>query len=414
MRDQQDDLPGAARGEDLIAVFKRLDDMTRPKRATRGPTADPPPRDASAEARPAGRVYLSHATEDPRWDSFLAGVPGDNHTQTSLWAQVKATVGWRAVRVLAERNDRIVGGAQILYRHVLGMGALGYIPHGPVLAEGDQAIGAEVMAEIERALRSMRVRVLAVQPPGMTEHWPSYMGSPGYVTTDTQLAPRATSVLDVSRDPDEILSAMATKTRYNVRLSGRRSVVVREGTEDDLDTYYRMLQATASRQGFTPLPERYFKAIWETMAPRGHLRFALAEVDGRAVSGQLAIAFGDTVNNKLSVWSGEAGRDRPNEALQWSTIRWAHDHGYRSYDFEGLDLDAARALLRNEPLPPSLSQSVTSFKLGFGGDVVLKPPVGLLVPNAALRWVFTTLQPSLSRPGAKDIVNRLRVRSNPR
>lgn len=50
--------------------------MTRPKRTTRGPTAYPP-RDVSAEAGPADRVYLSHATEDPRWDSFLAGLPGD-------------------------------------------------------------------------------------------------------------------------------------------------------------------------------------------------------------------------------------------------------------------------------------------------------------------------------------------------
>lgn len=389
--------------------------MYRAERPASAPAGGASSRDVPAHLSRAGRVLLSHAARDPRWDAFLAGQPGDNHTQTSLWAQIKATMGWRTARVLAERDDRIVGGAQILYRRIPVVGALGYIPHGPVLSDSDEALGAAVKAGVARALGSLRIRVLAVQPPGTTEEWPSYLQSSEYVATDSQLAPRATSVLDVSRDPDEILAAMASKTRYNVRLSGRRSVVVREGTRKDLETYYRILQATASRQGFTPLPKRYFHAIWDTLTPGGHLRFALAEVGGRTVSGQLAIAFGETVNNKLSVWSGEAGRDRPNEALQWSTIRWAHDHGYHWYDFEGLDLLGARAILRDEPLPPSLNQSVTSFKLGFGGDVVLKPPVRLLIPNTALRVAFTKAQPGLSRLGAmKDIVDRLRVRSNPR
>jgi len=361
------------------------------------------------------RHIAANAADDQRWDDFLATVPGGNHTQTSLWGRVKATMGWRAVRVVAERHDRVAGGAQILYRRIPAVGAVGYVSRGPVLADDDSALGALLMDEVERTARTLGIRALAVQAPGTTDRWPAYLAARGYVEADTQVAPRATVILDVRPEPDEILAAMTSKTRYNIRLSGRRSVAVREGGVDDLDTYYQLLRATASRQRFTPYPKEYFLAMWRALTPGGHIRLALAEVDGVAVSAQLAIAFGDTVVNKLSVWSGEAGSRRPNEALQWSTIRWAHAGGYGFYDFEGVELAAARALVRGEPLPPSVAQSVTSFKLGFGGDVVLMPAVGVYVSNAGLRWGLTMLSPRVGRAGSvKAIINRARTRAGDR
>jgi lipid II:glycine glycyltransferase (peptidoglycan interpeptide bridge formation enzyme) len=304
-------------------------------------------------------------------------------------------MGWQAVRVVIERQGDVIGGAQILYRRLPAVGAVGYISRGPVLRDADDALGARILDEVEDVTREIGIRHLTVQPTGSTDETPPFFTGRPYLPSDTQVAPRATTLVDVTPEPDEILAAMSSKTRYNIRLSGRRSVAVREGDATDIGVYHRILVATASRQGFEAAPRRYFDAMWDVLAPGGHVRLCLGEIDGTPVSGQLAVAFGDTVVNKLSVWSGEGGRDRPNEALQWATIRWAHAHGFRRYDLEGLELEAAHAVLRGEPLPTSTNQSVTSYKLGFGGEVVVMPSARVWIPNPAARWGYAHAYPRL-------------------
>ena len=71
------------------------------------------------------RTRVSYESDDPAWDAFLAATPGGDHLQTSLWAQVKAPFGWRAARVVVTRDDRIVGGVQLLIRPLPLLGRLG-------------------------------------------------------------------------------------------------------------------------------------------------------------------------------------------------------------------------------------------------------------------------------------------------
>jgi lipid II:glycine glycyltransferase (peptidoglycan interpeptide bridge formation enzyme) len=367
-------------------------------------------RSARTSDAPAGiRITASSATDDAAWDAFLCALPTGHHTQTALWAQVKDALGWHAARVVAERDGQIIGGAQILYRRLPRLGPVGYVSRGPVLATDDPGLGEAVLREVERVARDLRIRYLTVQPPGVGESVPGYLAARGYMPSSTEVAPRATVIVDVTPELDRILAAMAAKTRYNVRLSGRKSVTVREGGFEDLHTYHRLLRATAARRGFTAQPKDYFETMWRVLAPRGHIRLAFAEHDGEVLSGQIAVAFGDTVVNKLSVWSGQAGNRRPNEALQWSTITWAHAHGFRHYDLEGLKLQAAQSLARGERLPATAEQSVTSFKLGFGGEVVLMPGAHVYVPNRALRWAFTRAYPRIADlRTVKSVVKGLR------
>jgi lipid II:glycine glycyltransferase (peptidoglycan interpeptide bridge formation enzyme) len=376
--------------------------------APRSHSRRPPGRHAAT--RTGDDTRISTATEDPAWDAFLAALPSGHHTQTSLWARVKSSLGWQAVRVVVERQGDIIGGAQILYRRLPAVGAVGYVSRGPVLATADDALGARILDEVEHVTRELRIRHLTVQPPGSTDEAPPFFTDRPYLASDTEVAPRATVLLDVTAEPDQILAAMSSKTRYNIRLSGRRSVTVREGGAADIGAYHRILVATASRQGFEAAPRRYFDAMWDVLAPGGHVRLCLGEIDGTPVSGQLAVAFGDTVVNKLSVWSGEGGRDRPNEALQWATIRWAHAHGFHRYDLEGLRLEAAHAVLRGEAPPASTSQSVTSYKLGFGGQVVVMPGACVWIPNRMARRGYAHAYPRLREARAvRAAIKRLRT-----
>jgi glycosyltransferase involved in cell wall biosynthesis/lipid II:glycine glycyltransferase (peptidoglycan interpeptide bridge formation enzyme) len=401
--------------ESTAARYATLVETITPRRDGPGQPLDPPRRLVRSDPRSAvssGYVCrASRAPDDPAWDAFLAAIPGGHHTQTSLWGRVKASLGWDVARVVVEREGRVVGGAQLLHRRVAPSVSVGYVHRGPVLAPEVDAdeVGPLVVSELERIAGHLRVRHLSVQPYGRTEETPLYLRERiGYHETHVEVAPRATVLVDVTRDPETILAAMHRGLRYNVRLSARKEITVREGTSVDLDSYYGMLLATAERQGFSPQPKRYFERMWHVLRPGGHVRLTLAEHDGVPVAGQIAVAFGDTVVNKLGVWSGEEGGRKPNEALHWDTLNWAHGRGYRHYDLEGIKLRIARAACRGE-LEASPG-SVAGFKLRFGGDVVVMPPAHVHVPNRAVRFAYNELYPRIGdTPAARALVKTMRT-----
>ena len=360
----------------------------------------------------AYRLGVSDTLEDSAWDSFLERTPGGHHTQTSLWAQVKASLGWQPLRIVATRSDEIVAGVQLLFRRIPVIGAVGYVSKGPVFAYEDPVLTSLVLDELERTVRASRIQHLTIQPPdgGNPEGWD--IVERRFSQSTTAISPPATVILDVTQDSDTLLAAMSRRTRYNVRLGIRKGVIVREGDESDLGSYYRILETTARRQGFSPFPERYFAEMWRVLEPRGHLNLFIAELDGEAVSAQIVVPFGAMVVNKMSVWSGRQGESRPNEALQWSAIEWSRDAGYAHYDMEGINPEAARALLGGGVLPESLHQSVTSFKLGFGGQVVVFPDACDYIHNPAARWMYTGVYPRIrDRRSVKRLIKGLRTRS---
>jgi len=355
---------------------------------------------------------VSYALDEPAWDAFLESTPGGHHVQTSLWAQVKATLGWEPVRLLVTRDEQIVAGAQILLRRLPLVGTIGFISKGPVVGPADPALAEFVVQAVQRVARDRGIRHLTVQPADNGQELAQRLCSAGFQPGSTSVAPTATLLLDVTKDEDVLLAEMSTKTRYNVRLAARKGIRVREGDAQDLHRYYQILTATGQRQGFSPYPERYFTEMWRVLHPHGYINLLLAEYAGDVVSAQLVIAFRDTVINKLSVWSGQHGNRRPNEALQWASIQWAKARGYRYYDFEGINRTAAEALVQNEPLPDALKQSVTSFKLGFGGEAALFPTAYDYVPNPLLRWAYTEIFPAIrNQRQVKRFVKRLRTRA---
>lgn len=63
--------------------------------------------------------------------------------------------------------------------------------------------------------------------------------------------PRYVFRIDISPSEEELMAQMASKTRYNVRLAGRRGVKVRIGeNKNDLGIFYDILKETAERDRF--------------------------------------------------------------------------------------------------------------------------------------------------------------------
>jgi len=355
------------------------------------------------------QIRLSTAARDPEWDAFLENTPGGNHLQSSYWGQVKAILGWRTVRVVATREGRIRGGAQVLLRRLPLVGSVGYVPLGPVLDTDDAVLRTLVLHGIRTVVRRGRVVYLVVQPSVGDEALAAELTARGFrpARDPVRPLPTATLVVDLSPDEDALLAAMRSGTRYNIRHAERKGVTVRQGGAPDLATFHRLLAMTGRRQGFPVPSQEYFRHMLDIMAPPGHARLFVAEFAGEPLSAALVIAFAGTVSYKRSAWSGEHGRLHPNELLQWTAIRWAKREGYGSFDFEGLELPPAPGSA------PTVGrfQSVSAFKAGFGGNVVRLPQAYERIDNPLLRRGYYWLGPRLvESPPGRRVVDALRNR----
>ena len=179
------------------------------------------------------------------------------------------------------------------------------------------------------------------------------------------LLPPDTVLIDL-RDPEEtILARMHPKTRYNVRLSERRGVVVSRGGLDDLREWYELYLETTTRHHLEPMSfthvETMLRERGERVASPVVIELLLARHGGRLLAGML-LALAPARATYLYGASTRSQRElMASYALQWGAIRSAKAHGCRDYDLLG----AAPRVGAAHPLA-----AVHRFKSGFGGQLL--------------------------------------------
>ncbi|MDQ7793978.1 MAG: peptidoglycan bridge formation glycyltransferase FemA/FemB family protein [bacterium] len=301
--------------------------------------------------------------------AYLARSPAGDVLQTPAWGQLKARTGWVARHYGVQDGTGLRGVISVLKRPLPALpGAwMGYAPRGPVVD------GPDVLDVLVRGLKAAAAGeglvFLKVDPavPDPAPDFSAALRRAGFRPLARGpnfegVQPRYVMRLPLDRPPDAILSGFSAKTRYNVRLAGRRGVIVRaDTTPADLPVFYRLLQETAARDRFLIRSSQYYRDLWECLVNRGLARLFMAEYRGEALAGAILFHLGTTA---WYVYGASANRSRevmPNHALQWAMIRWAMDRGITVYDFRGVsgDLDPANPLY-----------GLYRFKKGFGADLV--------------------------------------------
>jgi lipid II:glycine glycyltransferase (peptidoglycan interpeptide bridge formation enzyme) len=341
-------------------------------------------------------VHFSNEVAEPAWDAFVSALDGGNHMQTGMWAEVKSTRGWGVCRMVARRNREIAGGAQVLIRRLPVVGAIGYVPRGPVLAEDDPVLMGILLDTLRTLAREQRIHYVLVQPPHGQPRSAALFETRGFRPSVVQAAPSATVLIDLTRSTDELMARMKGKTRYNVRLGLRKGVTVRSGAEPDLAIFHRLLVATGRRNAFPIHPLDYYVAVWRVFEPRGCIKLFVAELNGVPLAALLALTVGNTVTYWRGAWAGEHGALHPNEALHWNAMQWAKQRGFHWYDLDGIEVTQAKGLARQMP-GEKLSRADTSFKLGFGGDYRVSPGASEFIANPALRWASSAVFSATAR-----------------
>lgn len=364
----------------------------------------------------AGRAFpadvrLGRELADPEWDRFVAAAPGGTYQQTSMWAQVKSVAGWRPVRFALSGGGAVVAGCQVLVRPVARLGAVAYVPYGPLTASGGGAAFLAVLDALRELAREERLLYLKLQPPPGSTDMTDALRERQFVPGGLDPAPRTTVRVDLRRPPEAVLGAMRSRSRTYIRQAQRRGLVVREGNGNDLPLFCDLVEAVSRRKGYSPYPRHYYQQIWRSFP--GHAHLLLAEYEGDILSSILLLAFGDTVSYKMGGWSGRRHDVRPNELLHWAGMQWARDHGYRYYDLEGIDRAVGEAILSGRDTADLDVSGITHFKLGLGGDVAQFPGCYDYSGQPLLRMALPWVAPRLERltPVAHRLLGRRKVSS---
>ncbi|MGB1254058.1 MAG: lipid II:glycine glycyltransferase FemX, partial [Candidatus Promineifilaceae bacterium] len=193
---------------------------------------------------------------DAEWDDFVANHPHGSFLQTTNWARLKGRFGWTARRVWARKDGKLAAGAQILFRSsAFGLVKIGYIPHGPLVDWRDREMVEVIMNQIDLAIYEHRAGLVKMEPL-LWQHdmpqadWEAICQQHGLLANTDTIQPPRTMLIDIAPDEAKILASFKSKTRYNIRLAGRKEVTVREATSADLPAFNALMKLTGARNDF--------------------------------------------------------------------------------------------------------------------------------------------------------------------
>jgi lipid II:glycine glycyltransferase (peptidoglycan interpeptide bridge formation enzyme) len=305
-------------------------------------------------------MNFSHIEQRDEWDSLLLSLPEPHLLQS--WN------GWHAERwAWHDEDGAAIGAAQVLFRSVRGGLTMAYCPRGPIVDWDKPEKWTETSEnQVDEA------------PVGRA------LLESGWIRAVEQVQFRNTLTLDLSQEEETLLAGMKQKTRYNIRLAGRKEVTVREGSVNDIDQLYQMYAETSVRDGFVIRSKEYYQDAWGTFIELSGAAPLIAEVEGVAVAALIIYRFGETAYYLYGMSHAAHREKMPNHLLQWEAIRWAKSRGCTLYDFWGAPHD----INENDPM-----YGVYRFKLGFGAELVRTPGAWDFPAKPILFKLYSTFMP---------------------
>ena len=337
------------------------------------------------------------------WNQLISALPNPHFLQTYEWGQVKAKYGWIPYYavwtddgkfLISQTTDNwsldtehCVAACLILKKQILNRGfaarlSILYAPKGPLLDWSNESLRTRVLNDLQAFAKEQGAIFLKIDPDivlgrgvpnsegDVTENSGQAMKSElmrrGWIYSSDQIQFRNTVLVDVTSSEEEMLARMKPKTRYNIRLSEKKGVSVRVGTQDDLPMLYKMYAETSVRDGFVIRDENYYMTVWKlfmqsTVHGQPSTVPLIAEVEGQPVAAIFLFMFAGRAYYVYGM-SRKLHREKmPTYLLQWEAMKRAKINGCNAYDLWG----APEVFDEGDSM-----WGVYRFKEGLGGEVI--------------------------------------------
>ena len=287
--------------------------------------------------------------------------------QLPQWARVKDHWLWRGV--LAWEDGKIMGAMSVLIRKLpLGFSMM-YVPRGPVCDRNDPYVMACLLSGAEDLAAEQNALELRMDPdePHGNRNFRSLMEAWGFreYEDDGFSNIQAQHVFRLylrGKTEESVFGEFCQKTRYNVRLAGRKGVSLRVYPGDrpipegELDAFDRLMEETGSRDNFIPRQKAYYKQVLDVLEREAVL--FMAYLGREPIAGTIGVFSGGKGWYLYGASSNAHRNVMPNYMLQWEMVRTALERHCVFYDFRGVPGN----IREEDPL-----YGLYRFKKGFGG-----------------------------------------------
>lgn len=309
-------------------------------------------------------------------DKFVSEQTHGQFLQSWDWSEFNDKLGTKVWRLGVEVDGQLVA-ATILIKKSLPLGrAYFYSPRGPIanyqLITNAYQFNTFLAEEIGKLGQGEKVIFWRCEPAG--DFRLKVCNVKSFPTISIQ--PNKTIILDLTKSEEELLSAMHPKTRYNIKLAGKKNLTFKHGQPNDADfvKFWQLMQATKQRDNFSLHSQAYYRAMLATPL----MELWQVYFEDRLLAVAIVAKFGDTATYVHGASSNDL---RPLMApywLHWQIIQEAKKEGYKYYDLFGVD---------KVKWP-----GVTRFKEGWGGDNITYPGTFDLVFNTGYYRLYQLLR----------------------
>ncbi len=301
-----------------------------------------------------------HRLTAAEWAQFIQQHSDAHLLQTPTWGVLKTSFGWTPQYI--QQGDL---GAMVLFRRLPFGLSVAYIPRGPV-GSGDWAAfwpGVDDLCREENAI------FLRVEPDIWEPVNPDFasVNLPGFTTTQQTIQPPRTVMVSLAESEEDLLTAMKSKTRYNIRLAERKDVVVKPS--DDVAAFHHMMLTTGERDAFGIHSLSYYQKAYDLFAAQGKCALLIASYEEKPLAGLMVFAHEQTAWYLYGASTNEERNRMPTYLLQWEAMRWAKSRGCTRYDLWGVPDLPEDALEEQFTDRSDGLWGVYRFKRGFGGEV---------------------------------------------
>ncbi|MFZ2153598.1 MAG: peptidoglycan bridge formation glycyltransferase FemA/FemB family protein [Microgenomates group bacterium] len=286
--------------------------------------------------------------------------------QTWEWGDFQKKEGHRVYRLGVFENDKLISAYSVSFHGIPHTKySIGTILRGP-------AIDIEMINNIRKIALDENAIFVKFEPDVYQKTF-DLNNQPTTVNelphfNDLHVSPKVafypySYVIDLSQTEDELLAAMHSKTRYNIKIANRHGVKVEEvNTAAGFAKYLELLFDTTKRQGFYLHSHNYHRTQWEILQKTKIPHIMLASYQGKVLSAFMLF----TLGKKLFYPYG-ASLDIHREVmaptlLMWECIKFGKQMGLKTFDMWGsLGPDARES---------DQGYGFHRFKQSYGGQLV--------------------------------------------
>ncbi|MBQ3280591.1 peptidoglycan bridge formation glycyltransferase FemA/FemB family protein [Candidatus Saccharibacteria bacterium] len=300
-----------------------------------------------------------------KWEEIIKKYPEANFLQSPEYAKMNEILG---CKVQIEDFDGKAW-ALLIIRNAK-RGRYMEIPCGPLVDFNDSKLVKTVFDKIIEVAKQEKCVFVRMRPQlSASDKNLKLLASLGLKKSPMHLAAEHTVMIDLIKSEEELLADMRRQTRYEVRRADKVGIKVSTSSDEKIFEEFHKVQAeTAKRQNFVPPNLKTLLAEKEA--------FGKDIVIYKATLENEPVAYGLIIKNGGEADYYEAASTLLNRkmpgayALLWQAMKDLKKEGYLRFNLWGI-APAGQ--------PNHRYAGVTTFKTGFGGEVVEFVPAHDLV-----------------------------------